>query len=301
MALRGTASSAAAFIAALLGACSAVPPESSAAWKPKYGPAGSPRAVPLSRSHEFFQSPDQPAPDFWALLPYYAAAENDRSCSVATAAMLVNASRAAEDLSASDPLVTHASLLERVGSKDWSRCVRAETGEGVTLDELAAHLSRAFEAHGIALEAVDVMRFEGAPDRRLDALRRILLENEASSRDFVAVNFLQSAFTADADAGHMAPVAAYDARRRRVLVLDPDREWYEPYWVSEETLLEGMMTVDPSTSRTRGLVRVRRRRRRKARGRFRVRSGDVPVHDSGMRRVLRGHPPTSVFREDSRS
>lgn len=260
MALRGTVSSAAALLAALAGACSAPRVEPSDVWKPKYGPAGSPRAVPLSRSHEFFQSPGQPAPDFWALLPYYAAAENDRSCSVAAAAMLLNAARAAEDLSASEPLVTHAHLLERVGSEEWSRCVRAETGEGVTLDELAAYLSRAFDAYGIAVEAVEVVRFEGVSEGSLEALRGILLENEASSRDFVVVNFLQSAFTADADAGHMAPIAAYDAGRHRTLVLDPDREWYEPYWVSEDTLLEGMMTVDPSTGRTRGLVRVRRRK-----------------------------------------
>jgi hypothetical protein len=300
MAFRGIATVGGALLAALLGACSAVPLESSAPWKPKYGPAGAPRAVPLSRSHEFFQSPDQPAPDFWALLPYYAAAENDRSCSVATAVMLVNAARAAEDLSSSDPLATHASLLERAGVEDWSRSVRAGTGDGVTLDELATFLSMAFDAHGIALEGVDVVRFESASGGGLDALREILLENEASSRDFVAVNFLQSAFTADADAGHMAPIGAYDARRRSVLVLDPDREWYEPYWVSEETLLEGMMTVDPSTGRTRGLVRVRRRRRKGA-GRFRVRCGAGPVHDRGTCAAPGGRPSTSAFWEDSRS
>jgi hypothetical protein len=54
----------------------------------------------------------------------------------------------------------------------------------------------------------------------------------------------------------MAPVAAYDAEKRRVLLLDPDREWYEPYWVADETLLAGLASVDPVTGRPRGLVRV---------------------------------------------
>ena len=55
----------------------------------------------------------------------------------------------------------------------------------------------------------------------------------------------------------MAPIAAYDAKMHRVLVMDPDREWYEPYWVSDQRLLEAMATIDPETSKPRGYVKIR--------------------------------------------
>jgi hypothetical protein len=41
-----------------------------------------------------------------------------------------------------------------------------------------------------------------------------------------------------------------------VLILDPDRQWYEPYWISVDTLLAGMATKDSGGTAYRGLVRV---------------------------------------------
>jgi hypothetical protein len=51
-------------------------------------------------------------------------------------------------------------------------------------------------------------------------------------------------------------VAAYDEVQRRVLVLDPDREWYEPYWISDEVALAGMATLDADSGQPRGYVHV---------------------------------------------
>jgi hypothetical protein len=39
---------------------------------------------------------------------------------------------------------------------------------------------------------------------------------------------------------HISPIGAYDKTNERVLVMDVDREWYEPYWVSDERLLLAM-------------------------------------------------------------
>ena len=44
---------------------------------------------------------------------------------------------------------------------------------------------------------------------------------------------------------HVATVGAYDEKSRSVLVLDPDREWYEPYWTSVDALFEAI--ADPSS------------------------------------------------------
>lgn len=243
-------------LAAALAGCGSSPPADGG--KPKYGPRGRPLAAPLSRAHEYLRSLEHPAPDFWALIPYYAAQRNELSCSTATIAMLLNAARAGADLAAAEPLVTQEDLLARVRILDWRANVEPPGGRGVTLDELARLVEASFAAHGQELASLRVVRFEDASPRSLAELRAILAENERSAADVVAVNFLQSACTDDAPAGHIAPVGAYDEAGRRVLILDPDREWYEPYWVADETLLAAMATVDPLTGRPRGLVWARR-------------------------------------------
>ena len=119
-------------------------------------------------------------------------------------------------------------------------------------------IEASFEAYGRKVESLRAVRFDDASPRSLAELRAILAENERSAADLVAVNFLQSGCTDDAPAGHIAPVGAYDEAGRRVLILDPDREWYEPYWVADDTLLRAMAAIDPLTGRARGLIWTRR-------------------------------------------
>lgn len=39
---------------------------------------------------------------------------------------------------------------------------------------------------------------------------------------------------------HISPIAAYDAGTGRALVLDVDREYYEPYWVDAALIVKAM-------------------------------------------------------------
>lgn len=213
--------------------------------KPKYGPA----ATLLARSHEYVRESE--APDLWALLPYYVGQDDDHSCSVASVAMVVNAARAGHDLGADDELATQRSLQERVKADAWRR------GMGVTLDELGPIARDAMKAYGFERATAEVVHTPDRAPATAEALHRALLENERTAKDFIIANFNQAAYTGDASVGHVAPIAAYDAKRRRVLVLDPDRKWYEPYWVSEETFLAGMATVDEVSGKARGYVWVK--------------------------------------------
>jgi hypothetical protein len=81
----------------------------------------------------------------------------------------------------------------------------------------------------------------------LEQLRELLAENEQSSADVIVGVFDQGVLTGDVNIGHVSPIAAYDQRNKRVLVMDVDREWYVPYWVSDELLLEAMLK--PGSSR----------------------------------------------------
>jgi hypothetical protein len=57
-------------------------------------------------------------------------------------------------------------------------------------------------------------------------LKRMLTENEASDRDIALVYFNQGVLTGDWDGPHVSPIAAYDADRGKVLIMDVDRQWY---------------------------------------------------------------------------
>jgi hypothetical protein len=218
---------------------------------PKYGPL----AVRLFDEREYIQQ--APAPDFWALMPYHIAQPDDYSCSAASVAMLINALRAHRQLRATDMLATVESVVSSVPAPDW-RDKLTLSGPGTTLDELAALVPRAAARHDLSDLRVELMRFESESAAALTTLRNLLADNERSDRSIILVNFLQKELTGDADGteGHIAPLGAYDAGRDRVLIFDPDRRWYEPYWATTERLLAAMRTVDPVSQRHRGLVRV---------------------------------------------
>jgi hypothetical protein len=210
--------------------------------KAKYGPM----ATPLSISHEYMR--ESPAADYWALSPYYTAQQTDSACSLATITMIVNAARAGIALTAEDELVTQDGLLKRVQNKKWERAV-APNGPGVSLDELSTLLDASLRAYGINDFDIETVHVSDTASATSDKLHRILLASETSGGNFVIADFIQSAFTGDTEVGHIAPVAAFDAKRGRVLIMDPDRQWYEPYWVNEDQFLKGMASQDQGHNR----------------------------------------------------
>jgi hypothetical protein len=217
--------------------------------KPKYGP----NITLLSQSHEYIQK--HTAPDYWALSPYYLPQQDGRSCSLASVTMVVNAARQAFPLKASEKLATQKELLGKTNDPAWSKDL-GDGGRGVTLDELKTFVVEALKTYGVSNATAEAYRFDSTAEG-LHKLRQILATNEKTAQDFVIANFDQGVFTGDETAGHIAPIAAYDAQKKRVLVMDPDREWYEPYWVSDEVFLKGMNTADSTSAKSRGLVWVK--------------------------------------------
>lgn len=238
------------FLAAVLVSAVSMPFASAADPKPKYGP----EATLLSRSHEYIRRAK--APDYWALSPYYLPQQNDRACSLASVAMIVNAARSARALTADDELVTQSGLLARVKGDLWNKAV-GDGGHGVTLDQLGALVEESLKAYGVQGGTVEVVHANDTSKKTAAKLHQALVANERSANDFIILNFIQGAYTGDANVGHIAPLAAYDAAKKRALVMDPDRQWYEPYWVSEKTLLAGLATEDKASGKFRGYVWVK--------------------------------------------
>ena len=228
---------------------------------PKYGPA----VVPLSRDHAYVQAQDHPAPDFWALMPYYVPQQNDYSCAVASVAAVVNAlTRAGHPLIASDRNATHDSLLATVKTARWKERMQkggVDGTAGVTLEQLAEIVTEAFRQQGLS-PVIDKVRVTTDDPATCALWRKTLVANERSADDLILIHFTQDTLTG-AGGGpypHISPVGAYDAGTGRVLVLDVDREWYEPYWVADTLVVRAMAATTPAFG-SGGWLRISRKPR----------------------------------------
>jgi hypothetical protein len=221
--------------------------------RPKYGS----QAVRVFHARDYLKKHE--APDFWALMPYYVHQFNERACSAASTTMVVNAARAQVDLTSADELVSQRMLLKQVSHPRWANAIEPG-GEGVTIEDIGGYLKEGLEKFTPDVYDVEAVRVNPNDPNLRERVRSMLIENEQTDDDFIIVVFWQATFTDDpeGETGHVAPLAAYDAELDRALVFDPDRDWYEPYWVPLDTLLAGMAKRDPETGRTRGYIWARK-------------------------------------------
>lgn len=219
---------------------------------PKYGPAGTPYATPLWQTHEYLQSTRNAAPDFWKLISHYDGQNNSLSCSVAAVTIVLNAiERSRADLRANDTNFLQEKLIDNVKDAHWKERVTAGGWKGrvgLTLAELEEVVRGALKTYRIKGWTTSIRTFKSAEPKDLAELRAIIETNETSADDFVIIHFLQDRLTGDPGGpyAHISPIGAYDAASGRVLVLDVDREYYGPYWVTVEQLLIAVSASTPT-------------------------------------------------------
>lgn len=118
--------------------------------------------------------------------------------------------------------------------------------QGMTLDQLGALL-------GLYPATIEVHHAE---DSGLDAFRNSARDYLAAKDHFVLVNYLRKAIGQQLG-GHISPLAAYDAKSDRFLILDVARYKYPPVWVKASDLFAAMNTTDSdNNNKTRGYVLV---------------------------------------------
>lgn len=216
--------------------------------KPKYGPA-----IKLMRYQpQYFRQ--HAASDFWALIGYYNGHPGDCSCTTSITTVL-NALRDPRQLDSETKLISPADLVAKIKSPiDLGQ--RLSTKKGLNLDELAQVLTQALQLFELKSYSVSIHHINDRAPAKLAQLRRDLLSNEKSDRNFIIINFNQGTLTGDADAGHVSVIAGYDPKKQQVLILDADREWYEPYWVSDQDLLKALASYDSDAKSFRGYLKV---------------------------------------------
>ncbi len=210
---------------------------------PKYGP----KAKPLSAmtNLQYFQK--NKAPDYWSLSPYYLPQETGRGCSAANISMILNAARVSTPLSSADELITFKTFTEKYADAAYKESIYGSvmpTGENFSNKNLTRLLNEAAQKLKIpsanpSAEFFEVNQKDLKKSRQL--FTEALKQNEKSADDFIFFSFIQGKITGDPEGGaHVATVAAYDAAKKLVLVMDPDRQWYEPYWTSEDDLFDAI-------------------------------------------------------------
>jgi len=139
---------------------------------------------------------------------------------------------------------TQDNLLDERTDAILPRAVLAR--QGMTLDQLGKLIA----LHPVTIEV------HHAADSNLDAFRAAARDYLAAKGHFVLVNYLRKAIGQEVG-GHISPLAAYDAKADRFLILDVARYKYPPVWVKASDLFDAMNTTDSANeNKTRGYVLV---------------------------------------------
>jgi hypothetical protein len=118
--------------------------------------------------------------------------------------------------------------------------------QGMTLDQLGGLLA----LHPVSIEV------HHAADGGLDAFRAAARDYLGAKDHFVIVNYLRKAI-GQQTGGHISPLAAYDDKADRFLILDVARYKYPPVWVKTSDLFDAMNTTDAANdNKTRGYVLI---------------------------------------------
>jgi len=168
-------------------------------------------------------------------------------CGVATIVMVLNALRVpAPAVPAYAPYRTFTQ--DNVLSERTDAILPRETlaRQGMTLDQIRGIL---------ATEPVHA-EVHHAAESSVDEFRKLASAYLGEPGRFVIVNYLRKAL-GEQLGGHISPLAAYDAKADRFLILDVARYKYPPVWVKTADLFAAMNTPDAANdNKTRGFVLV---------------------------------------------
>ena len=212
-----------------------------------------PGVVSIIQDHRYIRAHD--APVYWKISPNYLPQPTDASCSLTTATMVINSLQTHQLKYAYQKLATTDSVASSIKTDEWKNDVK-QGGNGTSLDKLGFYLTEAIKAYHIKPVKLTVVHVT-KDNKVAKQFHQALMDGEKTGRTFIIVNFDQYFISGTDHVGHFSPVGAYDAKTKRVLIMDPDREFFEPYWVPEHLLLKSMEGKDSSVNKNRGFIIVK--------------------------------------------
>jgi hypothetical protein len=184
---------------------------------------------------------------YWPLAAEFVSQKNGAFCGVATLVMVLNSLETPAP--ALPGVETFASFTQdNVFDARTEAIVTQEKilRRGMTLDELGGLFAR----FGLTAKVVH------ASQSSLDAFRSAAVEQLSTKKRHVVVNYLRSSL-GQLRGGHISPLAAYDGKTDRFLVLDVARFKYPPVWIKAAELFDAMSAIDEGNEgRSRGFILV---------------------------------------------
>jgi hypothetical protein len=186
---------------------------------------------------------------YWPLSVHFLTQKNQAYCGVASLVMVLNALAVkAPPAPGYEPFATFTQdnlLNERT---EAILPLQTLLSQGMTLTQLGAILSTFGTMASV----------HHANDDGLDDFRRTASRQLSRPDGYVIVNYLRRTIGQESG-GHISPLAAYDARTDRFLILDVSRYKYPPVWVAATALYAAMNTIDTDNAeRRRGYVLIER-------------------------------------------
>jgi hypothetical protein len=222
---------------------------------PKYGPNA--QAFSLGQQKAYFEK--GAGPDFFRLLPFYSHQDTGSACSLAALTTLLNAVQSMNlkrSVNASTKNFTPQEMRKNLLSADYVarmsgkalQALKVKQSLGISISEFRDVVEKTLVKADLTAEKPDVKLVEfkkvEGPHRAQEKAQFLsdLKKNESSGGDFIILNFLQGILTGDPEGmiGHVAMVAAYHEKTDSVLILDPDGQYYEPYWAPAQKVFEAI-------------------------------------------------------------
>ena len=200
-----------------------------------------------SEQGEAFLLESKPLEAYFPISVTFETQKTQAYCGVASIVMALNAIKApAPTTPEYEPFTvfTQDNVLNDGTDTILPRTVLAR--QGMTLDQLGQLLA----LHPITVEV------HHAEPGGLDAFREAASDYLAQKGHFVVINYLRRALGQERG-GHISPLAAYDAKADRFLILDVARYKYPPVWATASDLFDAMNTTDSDNdNKTRGYVLI---------------------------------------------
>jgi hypothetical protein len=208
----------------------------------------SPQLIPFTSTEgEKLLLDSQSKADYFLLSNQFVTQVNQAYCGVASSVMVLNAlGLPAPESSQYKPfkVFTQENFFDRVETK---QVVSPEvvSKRGMTLVQLGGLLTS---------HAAKVKVYYGA-DVDLNQFRSLLVQNLSARDNFAIINYLRKSIGQERG-GHISPIASYNQKTDRFLILDVSRYKYPPVWVKAVDLWQAIRTIDSDSGKTRGFVLV---------------------------------------------
>ncbi|MBP5975309.1 glutathione gamma-glutamylcysteinyltransferase [Brasilonema sp. CT11] len=185
--------------------------------------------------------------DFFPLSMQFVTQNNQAYCGVASIVMVLNGLQIpAPEAPQYSPY--HVFTQENFFTNEATRKVLAPeivSRMGMTLDQMGQLLG----SHGVKVKVYH------ATDTNLQDFKKLASENLKQPGNFVLVNYLRKEIGQE-KGGHISPLAAYNEKTDRFLIMDVSRYKYPPVWVKTADLWKAIATTDSASGKSRGFVFV---------------------------------------------